>query len=61
MTNKYQDKFGYPVEHTKGKVRPPMAAWIQEFIRRSPFCVLANRVDRQSQFGIMECWELDRD
>ncbi len=41
MTNKYQDKFGYPVERTKGKVKPVMAAWIQEFIRHSPFCVLA--------------------
>ena len=24
MSKKYQDKFGYPVEHTKGKVRPAM-------------------------------------
>jgi uncharacterized protein len=41
MKNKYQDKFGYPAERTKGKVKPTMAAWIQEFIRHSPFCVLA--------------------
>ena len=41
MENKYQDKFGYPAERIKGKVRPVMAAWIQDFIRHSPFCVLA--------------------
>src|SRR5918999_1777813 len=41
VEQKYQDKFGYPVERTKGKVRPYMAAWIQDFIRHSPFCVMA--------------------
>jgi len=41
MENKYQDKLGYPAERTKGKVKPTMAKWIQEFIRHSPFCVLA--------------------
>lgn len=41
MKNKYQDKFGYPAERTQGKVKPAMAAWIQDFIRHSPFCVLA--------------------
>jgi PPOX class probable FMN-dependent enzyme len=41
MTNKYQDKFGHPAERTKGKVRSYMAAWIQDFIRQSPFCVVA--------------------
>jgi predicted pyridoxine 5'-phosphate oxidase superfamily flavin-nucleotide-binding protein len=41
MKNKYQDKFGSPAERTKGKVKPLMAAWIQDFIRHSPFCVLA--------------------
>ena len=41
MENKYQDKFGYPAERTKRKVKPTMAKWIQEFIRHSPFCVLA--------------------
>jgi PPOX class probable FMN-dependent enzyme len=39
--NKYQEKFGYPVERTMGKVRPAMAPWIQDFIRHSPFCVMA--------------------
>lgn len=41
MSTQYQDKFGYPVERTKGKVRPYMAAWIQDFISHSPFCVMA--------------------
>ncbi len=41
MTNKYQDKFGQPAERTRGKVRPYMAPWIQDFIRQSPFCVVA--------------------
>ena len=41
MQNKYQEKFGYPVPRTAGKVKPQMAPWIQDFIRRSPFCVLA--------------------
>jgi PPOX class probable FMN-dependent enzyme len=41
VEKKYQDKFGYPVERTKGKVRSYMAAWIQDFIRHSPFCVMA--------------------
>ena len=41
MQTKYQEKFGYPVPRTAGKVRPAMVEWIQEFIRRSPFCVMA--------------------
>ena len=41
MQNKYQKKFGYPAERTAGKVKSAMAGWIQEFIRHSPFCVLA--------------------
>ena len=41
MDNKYQEKFGYPADRTKGKVRPYMAQWIQDFIRHSPFCVMA--------------------
>jgi predicted pyridoxine 5'-phosphate oxidase superfamily flavin-nucleotide-binding protein len=41
MSTKYQDKFGHPAERTKGKVRPVMAPWIQDFIRHSPFCVMA--------------------
>ena len=41
MTNKYQEQFGYPIERTLGKVRPAMVPWIQDFIRNSPFCVMA--------------------
>ncbi|HKY08812.1 MAG TPA: pyridoxamine 5'-phosphate oxidase family protein [Candidatus Binatia bacterium] len=41
MQNKYQEQFGYPIPRTAGKVRPFMAEWIQEFIRHSPFCVMA--------------------
>jgi uncharacterized protein len=41
MENKYQEKFGYPIERTKGKVRSAMMPWIQDFIRNSPFCVMA--------------------
>ena len=41
MHTKYQDKFGYPVPRTAGKVRSRMAPWIQDFIRHSPFCVMA--------------------
>src|SRR5262245_54376226 len=41
MENRYQEKFGYPVERTKGKVRPAMMPWIQDFVRNSPFCVMA--------------------
>jgi predicted pyridoxine 5'-phosphate oxidase superfamily flavin-nucleotide-binding protein len=41
METKYQDKFGYPAPRTAGKVKPSMVPWVQEFIRRSPFCVMA--------------------
>jgi PPOX class probable FMN-dependent enzyme len=41
VENKYQEKFGYPIPRTASKVRPRMAPWIQDFIRHSPFCVLA--------------------
>jgi predicted pyridoxine 5'-phosphate oxidase superfamily flavin-nucleotide-binding protein len=41
MQTKYQDTFGYPVPRTAGKVMPNMVPWIQDFIRRSPFCVMA--------------------
>src|ERR1044072_59149 len=41
MQTKYQDKFGYPVPRTAGKVKPSMVPWVQNFIRHSPFCVMA--------------------
>jgi PPOX class probable FMN-dependent enzyme len=37
----FQEKFGYPAERTAGKVRLSMHPWIQDFIRNSPFCVMA--------------------
>ena len=36
MQNKYQEKFGYPVERSAGKVKSQMASWLQEFIGKSP-------------------------
>jgi hypothetical protein len=54
--NKYQEKFGFPVERTKKKVRPVMAAWIQDFIRRLNNTVRINGwvtvVDRSDLTGI---------
>ena len=41
MEDNYQEKFGYPAERTKAKVRPYMAEWIKDYIRHSPFCVMA--------------------
>jgi predicted pyridoxine 5'-phosphate oxidase superfamily flavin-nucleotide-binding protein len=41
MEKTFQNKFGHPIERTKGKVRSYMAPWIQDFIRHSPFCVMA--------------------
>jgi hypothetical protein len=40
MQNKYQEKFGYPVQRTADKVKSQMAPWIQDFIRHSPFVFL---------------------
>ena len=34
-------ELGQPVERTVGKVRDHLHPWIQEFIRHSPFAVLA--------------------
>jgi predicted pyridoxine 5'-phosphate oxidase superfamily flavin-nucleotide-binding protein len=41
MENRFQKKFGHPIERTRGKVRGYMAPWIQDFIQHSPFCVVA--------------------
>ena len=41
MENQFQNKFGDPSPRTAGKVRRIMMPWIQEFIRRSPFCIVA--------------------
>ena len=37
MSTKYQDKFGYPVERTKGKVRPHMARGFRTLSGTRPF------------------------
>jgi hypothetical protein len=42
MKNSYQEKFGYRIERTAGKVKSQMAPWIQEVIK-SPFCVLTTK------------------
>jgi predicted pyridoxine 5'-phosphate oxidase superfamily flavin-nucleotide-binding protein len=41
MKTTYQAKFGYPAERTAAKVKPSMVPWIQDFIRHSPFGVMA--------------------
>jgi hypothetical protein len=40
--NVFQEQFGAPSAGAKGKVRPYMIDWIQEFIRHSPFVILAS-------------------
>ncbi len=39
--NKFQEQFGPPSKGASTKVRPYMIEWIQEFIRQSPFLILA--------------------
>lgn len=39
--NQAQQFFGEPAERPKQKVRPFMVEWIQDFIKHSPFAVLA--------------------
>jgi predicted pyridoxine 5'-phosphate oxidase superfamily flavin-nucleotide-binding protein len=39
--NQGQQLFGLPSERASNKVRPFMVAWVQEFIRHSPFMVMA--------------------
>jgi hypothetical protein len=41
MKNPYQEKFAYPIPRTAGKVKAHRAPRIQEFIRHSPFCIVA--------------------
>ena len=41
LSNRFQERFGEPAETTRGKVRQFMHEWVQEFIRKSPFFVLA--------------------
>jgi PPOX class probable FMN-dependent enzyme len=39
--NPFHEQFGKPAERTQAKVRPYMIDWIQDFIRQSPFVILA--------------------
>ena len=39
--NPFHEQFGKPAERTQAKVRPYMIEWIQDFIRQSPFAILA--------------------
>ena len=40
--NEAQKLFGMPPERSQQKVRPYMVEWVQEFIRHSPFAVMAS-------------------
>lgn len=40
-TNRFRDAFGYPKGRAATKVKPFLAPYIQEFIGRSPFAVMA--------------------
>jgi PPOX class probable FMN-dependent enzyme len=40
-TNRFQEHFGTPKERTRGKLRDHLHPWVQDFIRASPFAVLA--------------------
>lgn len=40
-TNPFREQFGEPADRTKAKVVPYMIEWVQEFIRQSPFAILA--------------------
>jgi len=41
MSNSFREQFGEPADRTKAKVRPYMIEWVQDFIRQSPFAILA--------------------
>jgi predicted pyridoxine 5'-phosphate oxidase superfamily flavin-nucleotide-binding protein len=43
--NQSQKIFGEPAERPKEKVRPYMVRWVQDFIRNSPFMVMASSAD----------------
>ena len=40
--NQTQEIFGEPAESTRKKVRPYMVEWVQDFIKNSPFLVMAS-------------------
>ena len=39
--NRFQDTFGKPAERAANKVKESMTPFVQEFIRNSPFAVMA--------------------
>lgn len=39
--NQAREIFGQPIDRVQNKVRPFMVEWVQEFIKNSPFAVLA--------------------
>lgn len=39
--NRFSDTFGYPTGRAATKVKPAMTPYVQEFIRRAPFAVMA--------------------
>ena len=43
--NLFQEKFGTPGKGAAGKVVPYMVDWVQNFIRLSPFVILASSSD----------------
>ena len=49
--NRFQEQFGVSTEQTASKVRDHMHAWIQEFIRQSPFAVMATANRDGRSFG----------
>lgn len=46
IDNRFQEAFGAPLARVRGKVRDHLHPWVQEFIRRAPFAVLATSDDR---------------
>jgi hypothetical protein len=49
MKNRYQDKFGYTAERTKGKAKPTIA-WD-----------LGSKSERIGVLEMTGCWDIDRD
>jgi hypothetical protein len=41
--NRFRESFGYPKERTATKVRPWMSPYLQAFIARSTFVVVAHQ------------------
>ncbi|MGY8815542.1 MAG: pyridoxamine 5'-phosphate oxidase family protein [Gammaproteobacteria bacterium] len=41
MKNNFRILYGEPIDRTANKVRPYMVDWVQEFIKQSPFAIMA--------------------